>query len=594
MDELENLIAVALGQQPADLAVRGAQVFNVFTGEFSKSDVLVAGGVVAAVLPFKEEMEYNALQLVKAEGKWLVPGFIDAHLHIESSMLAPLEYANLATLNGVTSVIADPHEICNVLGVSGIRYMLYSTEQACCRTFFMLPSCVPASSLVSSHTSLQAKDLDTFLAHPRILGLGELMNYPGLLACSSEVIEKIEMIRFYNQQTFAPLEGLVIDGHAPFLSGAQLQAYIAAGVHSDHECSTAEEAKERLAAGMGVMLRQGSGAKNLLDLVPAITPHNEHLCVLCTDDRHINDLVEEGSINFMVRKLVQDGRLNLPSILKMASYNVARLFSLAHIGAIAPGYMADFAIYPNLEDWKPEKVWLQGELVAENGKSLQMSSYLGNSDFLYNTVHLGKGISHEKLRIKDKQCEVRVIELVPGQIITQELHCRMPAKDNYLQADLANGIAKLAVFERHGDSGDDGAVGLGFVKGLGIKAGAIASTVAHDAHNLVVAGVNDADMLVAAKALEKAGGGLAVCLDGEILSLLELPLAGLFSASPWAEAYASQKKLIASLPKLGLQEGQDPFMLLSFLCLEVIPKLKLTAYGLVDAENFVLTSLYMD
>ena len=594
MGEVENLIAVALGQQPADLAIHGAQVFNVFTGEFSKSDVLVVDGFVAAVLPAKKKLEYSAMQAVDAEGKWLIPGFIDAHLHIESSMLAPLEYANLAALNGVTSIIADPHEICNVLGVNGIRFMLYSTDHACCRTFFMLPSCVPASNLISSHVNLQAKDLDTFLSHPRILGLGELMNYPGLLGCSSEVIEKIEMVRFYNQQTFAPLKGLAIDGHAPFVTGDKLQAYVAAGVHSDHECSTAQEAKERLALGMGVILRQGSGAKNLLDLVPAITPHNEHLCALCTDDRHINDLVEEGGINYMVRKLLEDGRLSLPTILKMASYNAARLFSLDRVGAIAPGYMADFALYPNLKDWKPEKVWLQGELVAENGKSPQMVSYMGASGFLYNSVRLDKNISQKKLIIKDKQCEVRVIELIPGQIVTREVHCRLPAQDGNLLADPANDIAKLAVFERHGDSGEEGAVGLGFVKGLGIKAGAIASTVAHDAHNLVVAGTNDADMLIAAKALEKSGGGLAVCLDGQILSLLELPLAGLFSALPWAEAYARQKELVSKLPQLGLAEGRDPFMLLSFLCLEVIPKLKLTAYGLVDAEKFALTSLYVE
>ena len=593
MDEVENLIAVALGQQPADLVVRGAQVFNVFTGEFTKSDVLVIDGVVAAVLPFEGEAHFSATQTVNAEGKWLVPGFVDAHLHIESSMVSALEYCNLAALNGVTSIVADPHEICNVLGVKGMRFMLYSTEHACCRTFFMLPSCVPASSLVPHHVSLQTKDLDTFLAHPRVLGLGELMNYPGLLGRASEVVEKIEMIRFYNQQTFAPMKGLVIDGHAPFVTGSKLQAYIAAGVHSDHECSTAAEAKERLAAGMCLMLRQGTGAKNLLDLVPAITSHNEHLCVLCTDDRHINDLVEEGSINLMVRELVKDGRLSLPTILRMASYNAACMFSLANIGAIAPGYMADFALYPNLEEWKPEMVWLQGALVAEKGKSAQVPAYLGDLEPLYNTVRLPEKMSQKNLIIEDKQCEVRVIELVPGQIVTKELHCTMPSQGKSLLADPENNIAKLAVFERHGGSDPKAGVGLGFVKGLGIKAGAIASTVAHDAHNLVVAGVNDADMFMAVKALEKAGGGLAVCLNGQILSLLELPMAGLFSDRPWADVYAKQKELIASLPKLGLQEGQDPFMLLSFLCLEVIPKLKLTAYGLIDAEEFILTSLYV-
>ena len=592
MYSVQNLIAVALGQQAADFAVRGAQVFNVFTGEFTKSDVLVSEGHVAAVMPFKAKPEYLAERIVEAEGKWLVPGFIDAHLHIESSMVAPWEFSKLAALNGVTTVIADPHEISNVLGSSGIRFMLYSTDHTLCRTFFMLPSCVPASGLVPSHIKLQAAELDTFLDHPRVLGLGELMNYPGLLACSEEVLAKIELIRFYNQQTYAPLKGLAIDGHAPFLSGAELQAYVAAGAHSDHECSSVKEATERMAAGMGVVLREGSGAKNLIDLIPAITVHNEHLCCLCTDDSHIHDLVEEGSINYMVRKLVQDGRLGLPTILKMASYYAARLFSLAQVGAIAPGYMADFALYPNLTEWKPEMVWLQGIKVSENGKAVEVSAKV-DSDSLHGTVRLGTGISQEDLKIPDQQCLVRVIELVPGQIITRELHTQMPSQDGFLLPDANQDIAKLAVFERHGDAGRKNKGEVGFVKGLGIKHGAIASTVAHDAHNLVVAGFNDADMFLAIKALEQAGGGQIVCLNGKVLSLLELPLAGLFSDRPWAEVYAVQQKLIASLAQLGLAEGENAFMILSFLCLEVIPKLKLTAYGLVDVEAFELTSLYV-
>ncbi len=590
MKPARRLIATARCEQPADLAIRGAKVFNVFTGEFEQKDVLVSDGYIAALFPYETTPKYQAKTVVEAGAQWLVPGFIDAHVHIESGMVCPEEFSSMAASNGVTTLIADPHEISNIFGTAGIQYMLDATEQALARVFFMLPSCVPASALEKATANLSAADLEPFFGHPRVLGMGEMMNYPGLLGGAPDVMAKLESIHRYNEQKFGPLQGLSIDGHAPFLLGADLQAYIAAGVRSDHEASTVDEALERLGSGMGLMMRLGSAARNLLDLVPAVTEHTAHLCMLCTDDRHPEDLVEEGSINFLVRKLVEDARLPLSTILKMASYNTARLFSLGDIGAIAPGYKADFALYPDLASWKPLQVWREGECVARDGapaKSVQKIS----ADRLRGSVVLAETVGVANLRVADKKISVKVIEVVPYQLITHKLTARLPGADGELLADPAQDIAKLAVFERHQKTGR---VGVGFVKGMGMQRGAVASTIAHDSHNLLVVGLNDNDMFAAATALQQAGGGLAVCLDGKILELLPLPLAGLFSDKPLSEVYGQMQKLTEAVRSLGLAEGNDPFMTLAFLSLAVIPSLRLTDSGLVDVDAQAFTSVYAD
>jgi len=590
MKPIARLVGVAEGRGPADFALRGAMVFNSFTAEFAKCDVLVAGGYVAAVFASTDEVKYEAEHMIDAEGKWLVPGFVDAHVHIESSMLCPEEFCALAATCGVTTIIADPHEIANIFGVDGIRYMIEASENALARVFFMLPSCVPASPLEDAAHTLLAKDLAPLLNEPRVIGLGEMMNYPGVLGGAEDVFAKLGMVEEHNQQQFYPFKGLLRDGHAPLVGGRDLQAYAAAGIASDHECTDSREVVERMAAGLAVLLREGSSAKNLLDLVGVITPQTEHLCALCTDDRHADDLLAEGSINNSVRKLVRDGRLDLATVLRLASYNAARIYGLARTGAIAPGFRADFALYSDLENWRPERVWLKGRVVAENGQPAGEVEHI-NASRLKNSVRLGAGLSISDLQIEDKGKNVRVIELVPHQIMTRKASARLPSSNGLLLTDLEADIVKLAVLERHRGSGRRG---LGFVKGMGIQCGAVASTIAHDAHNLIVLGVNDEDMWLAVNTLENMGGGLVVCKNGEVLAKLALPLAGIFSERPVREVAEGSARIARAVESLGLAKGHDPFMTLAFLSLEVIPSLKLIDKGLVDVDKFEFVDLYVD
>lgn len=590
MNAMQKRLAVALGHHPADLAVRNARVFNVFTGAFEARDILVADGRIAALYPARSENSARARVVEDAEERFLLPGFIDAHLHLESSKVRPLEYCSLAAANGVTTLVADPHEICNVLGLDGLRYMLEATENAPVRVFFLLPSCVPASPLESAARTLTASDLVAFLGHPRILGMGEMMNYPGVLTGAPDVLEKITCVRRYNERCFGPLQGLTVDGHAPRVLGADLQAYAASGIRSDHEASTPEEAFQRLGLGMALFMREGSAAKNLLDLVPAVTPHTEHLCALCTDDRNLQDLIEQGSINSMARLLARDGRIPLAGIVRMAAYNAARHFGLEGTGAAAPGFRADFALYPDLSDFRPDAVWCNGRCVSREGKALPPEGG-SNDNALRKSVKISDSFSLESFAIADKDAEVKVIELVPGQIVTGSFITRMPSRDGLLLPDPGRDIAKLAVIERHGNTGN---VGLGFVRGMGMARGALASSVAHDSHNLVALGMSDEDMFAAVQALRGSGGGLAACLNGRVLDVLPLPLAGLFSDLPAQEVYAASLQLKETIRALGCTGDEDPFMALSFLSLPVIPSCKLTDLGLVDVEAFILTSLYVE
>lgn len=589
MHHLSQRIAVARGEAPADAAICNAQVFNAFTGEFALCDVLLSAGHIACVLPAGQAGGPSPLQSLDAGGRYLVPGFIDAHVHIESSHLCPEEFLALAASNGVSSVVADPHEVCNVMGTAGLDYMLEASEGGPARAFFMLPSCVPASPLEEAAHTLTAGDLAPYLERERVLGLGEMMNYPGVYSREPGVMEKLGLLDEYNARRFGPLQGKSLDGHAPMAGGRDLQAYLAAGISSDHEAGTAQEARERLEAGMGLMLREGSSAKNLLDLVPGIAGNTVYQCMLCTDDRHAGDLMEQGSINYLVRLLVRDGRLPLADILRMAGYNTARHFGLKGLGAIAPGWLADFALYPDLESWRPDLVWCRGRLVAEGGRPVQAVSKL-RAENLRGSVRLAPSAGPQSLKVPDQKRPVRVIGALPRQIVTRALVENLPGRNGLLEADPALDIAKAAVFERHRASGR---VGLGFVRGLGLGRGALASTVSHDSHNLIVLGMNDEDMWLAVSALREAGGGQAVCAGGQVKALLPLPLAGIFSDAPLAEMLEQQERLHAAVRELGLAPGMDPFMTLAFISLGVIPSLRLTDGGLVDVEAFKMTGLYV-
>lgn len=593
MKHIESLLAVARGDQRADFAITGAQVFNSFIGAFEPKDILVIDGYIAALAPWGHDFSGQASEIYSLKDHWLVPGFIDAHVHIESSMLCPEDFCALVAQNGVTTVIADPHEIANVLGTQGIDYMLSATEEAAARVFFMLPSCVPASPLGSAAWTLTADDIRPHLGHPRVLGLAELMNYPGVVNGAPDVMAKMTAVQEYNERHFGPLRGLSMDGHAPFMGGLALQAYAAGGVRSDHEASTVEEAKDRLTAGMALMMREGSAAKNLLHLIPAVNEYTAHLCMLCTDDRHPEDILQEGSINFLVKKLVEDGRLPLPCILNMASYNTARHFSLRDSGAIAPGYRADFAAYPNLQTWRPEHVWNKGRHVASKGSPTLavMNTCRTDTTALRGKVILADSVTMEKLQIAHTGKKVKTIDIIPGQLVTEKGQASLPAPNGFLQADPSQDIAKLVVFERHHNTGR---VAVGFLRGLGLTRGAIASTVAHDAHNLVVVGMNDADIFAAAQALQKSGGGLALVEKEQVIAQLALPLAGIFTDSPVHELCEQMHAIKENVTSLMGEDANDPFMTLAFMTLDVIPHIKLTDSGLVDVDAFDFTPLFVD
>lgn len=559
--DAQQLLAVARGQQPAPLVLKGASVLNVFTGEFLEQDVAICGQRIAGLGHYQGEQELDL------SGRTLVPGFIDGHMHLESSMMTPRQFARAVVPRGTTTVVTDPHEIANVLGAPGIYYLLDSAEGLPLDMWVMRSSCVPATHLENAGATLTAADLAK-MQHPRLLGLAEMMNFPGLFNGDPECLQKV--LQTGDQP---------VDGHAPRLSGKALCAYIAAGVQSDHECTTAAEALEKLRLGLHIMLREGSVTRDIEALLPAVDAVNAHRCFFVTDDREPIDLLREGHIDFCIKKAIRLG-CPIERAYAMASYHAARYFQLHFTGAIAPGYTADLVVIGDRREVTVERVMKRGQWVAESGK-LIWNGAPPAVEAPAPTVHL-PSLTASCFDVYEAADEVHVIDLIPHQIVTGRSTARLAHKDGKLQPDPAQDVLKLAVIERHRATGK---IGLGFVRGFGLKRGAIASTVAHDSHNLVIAGCSDEDMLAAAREVEKLNGGWVVVADGQVLAALPLPIAGLLSDQELEQVAQANLDLIEATQKLG-GTAPNPFMSLSFLALPVIPSLKLTDLGLVDVDKF--------
>ncbi|HYF75507.1 MAG TPA: adenine deaminase [Symbiobacteriaceae bacterium] len=572
LDEVRYAVAVATGREPGTLLLTNAQVVNVFTGKVEPGTVLLAGRLVAGFGPAYVGAAASAT--IDLGGALVAPGFIDGHVHLESALVEPREYARAVVPRGVTAVVWDPHEWANVVGTTAFEAALGATAGLPMDVYLTASSCVSASPLETSGARLTPDDLDHVLGGERVVGLGELMNFPGVVAGQPDELDKAWRAERHNKP---------VDGHAPLLTGRELDAYIAAGVGSDHECLNTEEAEAKLRLGMTVFIREGSAARNLAGLLPLVTPERRDQFCLVTDDKHPHDLVREGGVDFAVRKAVQLG-LDLPTAVRLATLNTCRFFGIRRRGAVAPGYWADLAVLdPSTLVCKA--VYKAGALVARNGELLTHAAP-PTDERLLHTVHLPDlGPGH--LRLPAPGGDVRVIGVIPGQIVTRSLTIMPTVSNGEIIADPTRDLAKLVVIERHGRTGG---VGIGLVHGLGLKRGALASTVAHDAHNIIVAGTNDDDILAAARAVAETGGGFAAVEDGHTLAALALPVAGLMSQRSLPEVVHALDDLEAAAHHLGVAIP-SPFMTLSFLALSVIPDLKLTDQGLVDPSGGRLVSL---
>jgi adenine deaminase len=567
---VERLIAVARGEELADLLLKNGRLVNVLSGEIHPARVAIVDGRVAGW-----GGDYRARRVVDLAGRFICPGFIDAHVHLESSMVQPAEFARAVLPHGTTAVVCDPHEIANVLGLAGVRYMLDASAGLPLTVYVMAPSCVPATDMETAGATLDAADIAQILTYDRVLGLAEMMNYPGVLFRVPSVLEKIKVAA-----------GRPVDGHAPGLSGKDLNAYLAAGIGSDHECTDPDEAREKLRRGMHIFIREGTTARNLHSLLPLVTPANARFCHFCTDDRHPDTLLTEGHIDDIVRQAIAAG-LDPVLAIQMASINTALYFGLRQAGAVAPGYRADLLVLDDLERVQVAQVYAAGQLVAEGGRGL-----LSAAEFPHvptqSTVHLS--LAALDLTIRAGQGPARVIGVVPGQVVTEDLRLEPAVVGGQVVADPARDLAKIAVVERHHSTGN---LGLGLVKGMGLRRGAIASSVAHDSHNVVVVGTADADMRAAVAAIAEMGGGQVAVADGQVQAACPLPIAGLMSDQPLEKV----RDQVAALTKAAQALGStlpDPFMTLSFLALPVIPALKLTDKGLVDVVKFQVVPLFAE
>ncbi|MGE7624928.1 adenine deaminase [Viridibacillus sp. NPDC096237] len=555
----------------ADFILRNAQVADVFNLQWRMADIVVSEGYIVAIDP---EGQYDAEHEEDAQGRYVIPGLIDGHIHIESSLLTPSEFSRILLPHGITTVITDPHEIANVSGVNGIQYMLDNAKNATMDIHVMLPSSVPSTSFENAGAVLKAEDLAPFLTHPDVLGLAEVMDFPAVLEGNEKMLAKIEQTESINR---------VIDGHGAGLSPQQIRGYRAAGIQTDHECVTAEEARNRVQQGMYVLIREGSAAKNLRALLPAVTPTNAHRFLFCTDDKHLDELMQEGSINYDIALAIEEGMEPLRAI-QLATLNAANCYQLQHKGALAEGFIADFILLEDLYTCKPQSVWKNGEKVAEHGQMLQRKE-----EGIYVPTAIMQSVKIPTLTASDlaisftKGSKANVIEIQPNQIMTTKRIADVTVEDGIFIPSVENDLLKLAVIERHHQLGN---IGLGITHGFGLQKGAVATTVAHDSHNALVLGTNDEDMLLAVQALQNMQGGYVVVADGQILSALPLPVAGLMTDQSATIAKKQLHNLHEALLQLNPDLDFHLFLTLSFISLPVIPDIKLTDTGLFDVVNF--------
>lgn len=554
----QRIIAVAAGREKADLVLKNAKYLNVFSNEFLCGDIAVANGLIAGV------GKYDGKTEIDVSGKLVLPGFIDAHIHLESSMVTPAEFAKAVVAHGTTTVITDPHEIANVMGIDGVEYMIQASQNLPIDVHFMMPSCVPATEIDESGAELGYKDIDSYFDHKKVLGLAEMMNYVGVINGDKNVVSKIVASQAHHKK---------IDGHAPELSGNDLNAYIAAGVYSDHECSTFENALEKLRKGQFIMIREGTAAHNLKALMPLLTQQYYARCMFATDDKHPSDLLYGGHIDYIVKQALKNGADPIVA-LKTATHHAARYFLLNNKGAIAPGYLADIVVVDNLEDFNVETVFKRGKLVFD-GEVKDFSAPTVDeklAEKCFDTFHLDS-VTPSSFKVDGK---LGLIGLVGGELLTRNLGTAD-------KIDVENDILKIACIERHKGTNH---IGVGYVKGYSLKSGAVATSVAHDSHNIITVGCNDEDIAVAVNAIRDSKGGIAVVENGKIKALLELPIAGLMSDEPLTTVNEKLENAKSSAYELGADKSIDPFMTLSFLSLPVIPSLRITTKGVFDVENW--------
>jgi len=565
--DYQRVMKVARGVISAELVLKQAKIINVYTGEIELGDIAIENGTIVGIGSYRGEIEHNM------EGRFVAPGFIDGHVHIESSMLTPPGFSKIVVPKGTTTVIADPHEIANVCGIKGIQFMLDSSEKVPMNVYMMIPSCVPATKDENNGETVSVSDIATFLKHPRVLGLGEVMDYPSVIYGEDDIHKKIELMK--NKK---------IDGHAPDVMGKDLNAYIAAGVATDHECTYADSMIARIKRGMYVHLREGSQTRNTNALLKGLNKDNINRVLFCTDDKHPFDIKEEGHINFNVNLAIKAGIAPIDAI-KMATLNAANCYGLPHLGGIAPNKQADLIVFSDLYHIEPEIVYFKGKVVAKNGEPV-FKAEAKIPDSVLNTIHLDEKLSFD-LNLKGP--DVKVIGLISNNITTNELIRKVKVEKGKFVYDRQVDILKLAVVERHHHTGN---VGVGLVEGFGLKDGALAMTIAHDSHNLIIVGSNDNDMQVAAKKIQEIQGGIVLVQNGVVTEFLELEVGGIMTAHSELLVQETLLRMKRKIQKMGLNPNvSDPFISLAFLALPVIPKLKLTDRGLFDVDLFKIVPI---
>ncbi len=552
----------------ADVVVKNGKIIDVFNGEILEEDIAIKDGVIIGI------GHYEGEETIDAKGKYISPGFIDGHVHIESAMVTPQQFSQVVVPHGVTTILADPHEIANVSGSTGIQFMIDSAKNLPLNIFFMLPSCVPATPFENAGATLSAGDLKHFYEDKSVLGLAEVMDFPSVFNQEESMMNKLSDAHQFERK---------IDGHAAGISGDLLNVYPTAGIKTDHECVTPEEAHDRLKRGMYVMLREGSAARDVKALLPVITDRNARRCLFVTDDKHLDDLIAEGSIDYNIHLSIKNG-LDPITAYQMATLNAAECVGLKTKGAIAPGYDADLVFLDDLHSVKVNEVFIKGELIAENGQCVH-SAYKEEviPTSLMNTIHINK-IGLEDIQIKcPSEATANIIEIIPNKIITKHTIEKIESTNGYFKASIIKDQLKMAVIERHSSTGN---IGLGIVKGFGLTSGAIASTVAHDSHNIIALATNDQDLLKAIEALKSMGGGLVVIKNNEILAALPLEISGLMTTTPFSVINERLKEIDKALFEIGFSKEFNPFLTMSFLALPVIPELKLTDLGLFQVKDF--------